>query len=82
LSDEKKACELLSNPNNEFCQTLLNNGLCDIATNVQGLAMAGYSTSCLPEPSADKRTKVQNKYKSSSKNFQPGTADEQRTKSR
>ena len=25
-----------------------------------------------PEQSADKRTKVQNKYKSSSKNFQPG----------
>jgi hypothetical protein len=41
LSDEKKACELLSNPNNEFCQTLLNKGLCDIAPNVQGLAMAG-----------------------------------------
>jgi len=34
LSDEKKACELLSNPDNEFCQTLLNKGLCDIAPNV------------------------------------------------
>ena len=30
--------------------------------------------------SADKKTKVQNIYKSSSKNFQPGTTDEQRTK--
>jgi hypothetical protein len=41
LSDEKKACELLSNPNNEFCQTLLNKGLCDIAPNGHALAMAG-----------------------------------------
>jgi hypothetical protein len=43
LSDEKKACELLSNPNNEFCQTLLNKGLCDIAPNVKALAMWRYS---------------------------------------
>jgi len=31
----------LSNPNNEFCQTLLNKGLCDIAPNGHALAMAG-----------------------------------------
>lgn len=34
--------------------------------------MAGYSKSCLPEPSADERTKVQNKHRSSLKNLQPG----------
>jgi hypothetical protein len=34
-----------------------------------------------PEGQPNKELKVQNKYKSSSKNFQLGTADEQRTKS-
>jgi hypothetical protein len=49
LSDEKKACELLSNPDNEFCQTLLNKGLCDIAPNGHALAMAGQFITFLPE---------------------------------
>jgi hypothetical protein len=34
---EKRACKLLSNSKNEFCQTLLNKGLCDIAPNVHQL---------------------------------------------
>jgi hypothetical protein len=56
LSDEKKACELLSNPNNEFCQTLLNKGLCDIAPNGHALAMAGHSMIFQPEQKYSKRT--------------------------
>jgi hypothetical protein len=51
-----------------------------MAANGHGLAIAGKYIYSFSLTSADKRTKVQNKYKSRTKNFQPGTADEQRTK--